>query len=341
MSWLTLVLALFAIGTFLAISSPGQYGMPIIMEGGGVGYDSSGVSSGMTPPMPMGVPTRDASVSNNTSPEQGMKDSTYYPYPYPSPDVPVNDKREFLKLNYNASLLTRDVTTLTGRVETIVRGHEGRIDQESVSVKYGFVSFAVPQSKYEAFRSELESLVGKRFLSVNISSQNLLPQKLSIEEQQKQADTLLADYKATRVKLVNIHTSTVQTIQARIDAGTQELAVLRAQPVTNQTQMQIQIISDRLSSLKHQLISENSSYSSQLNSADANIKYAQDWQKGVQTQDKTLLDSVATVTGTISIRWISLWDMAQIYLPGYWIPTIFAVLALLSFANDRRRYLAA
>src|SRR3989344_568047 len=305
-SWLTIALALLAIVTFFAISDTSVQYVTRMGFGGGVGY-SEGTKA--VPPM------MDGSVTS--APSTGMMSPDYYPYPYPNPDVPVTDTREFLKIYYNASMQTRDVPALTRRVETTVRGYDGRIDNESSAEKYGYVSFALPQSKYDAFRTELEGLVGSRFIKVNISSQNLLSQKVSIEEQQKQADTSLADYKATRQKIVNAHASTLQSLQAKIDA-------------TSAT-------SSERASLEQQLARENDSYARNLSNADANIKYAQNWQKGVQTQDATLLANVATVNGTVSITWISLWDIALLYLPGYWIPTIFAVLALLSFSSDRRR----
>jgi len=323
-SWLTVVFALLTVGTFIAVSSPpGPYLVPMMGRGGGVGYAES---SGAVSPMAAGVPARDGSVS-----------SMPVYYPYPSPDVPVTDTREFLKIYYNASLRTRDVPGTTRRVETTVRGYDGRIDQQSSSEKYGYVSFALPQSKYEAFRTELESLVGSRFLTVNISSQNLLSQKVSIEEQQKQADKALADYKAARQKVVSAHASAGQSLQAKIDAATEQLATLRAQSSTPQLLLQIQTVSDELSSFKQQLADENASYATQLSNADANIKYAQDWQKAVLTQDQTLLANVATVTGTVSIQWIRLWDVILLYLPGYWIPAIFAALTVLSYLRDRRR----
>ncbi|MDO8482157.1 MAG: DUF4349 domain-containing protein [bacterium] len=334
-SWLTIVLALLAIGTFLAISSPGvRYATPM-----GIG---GGAETGAVPPTYAGISAKDTSVSY--APSQGMMgpDAYYYPYPYPypSPDVPVTDTREFLKVYYNASMRTRDVPNLTRRVETTVRGYDGRIDQESSSPQYGYVSFAVPQSKYNAFRTELESLVNSRFLTVNISSQNLLPQKISIEEQQKQATTALSDYKTARQKIVSAHASAVQSLQGKIDADAEQLAILRAQPSTPQILAQIQTVSDDWTALKQRLADENASYTAKLSSADANIKYAQDWQKAVQTQDKTLLENVATVNGTVSIQWISFWDVVRLYLPGYWIPFIFAVLAFLSYLRDRRRSIA-
>ncbi len=334
-SWLTVVLALLAIGTFFAISSPDMRYYMTPGMGGGVSYPTSydGVSA---PPMARGdfadelVPT---SVQSNMG---GAMQPDYYPYP--TPNVPANDTRELLKVNYNAAMQTRDVQGLTRRVETTVRGHSGRIDTISSAKEYGFVSFVVPMSKYDAFRDELETLVDSRFLTVNIQSQNMLPQKQSIEEQQKQADTTLADQKAARQKLVNAHASTVRSIQAQIDESAQELASLRAQTQTPEIQRQIQTTLETWSWFKEQMVQENASYSAQLRDADANIKYAQDWQTAVQKQDTALMDEVATVSGSVSVQWISLWEMAQLYLPGYWIPAIFAVLAFLSYLWDRRRF---
>lgn len=309
-SWLTIALALVTIGTFIAVSDSSVRYITSMTRG--VAEYTNG-SVGSVPPMAADTPSRDS------APEQSIKvGPLYYPYPYPYPgDVPVTDTREFLKVFYNASMVTRDVQELTRRVETTVRGYDGRIDQVSVARKYGYVSFAMPQSKYEAFRTEIESFVDNRFLTVNISSQNLLPQKVSIEEQQKQADAAVTDYKTARQKIVTAHVGAVQALQARID-----------DPATTATDK---------ASFQQQLINENASYATQLSNADANIKYAQDWQKAVQTQDTTLLQNVATVNGTISVQWISLWDMALLYLPGYWIPGIFAVLTILSFLRDRRR----
>ena len=339
-SWLTAVLAFLAVATFIAISGAGRHNY-ITPMGYGVMESRGGTSVGSAPPMPAGVPTMEMGAPTDSY--KNTADSAYYPYPYPypNPDVPVTDTREYLKVNYNASIRTRDVQGLTRRVETTVRGYGGRIDQESSTPQYGYVSFAVSQGKYEAFRNEVESFVSSRFLSVNISSQNLLSQKVSIEDQKKQADSALSDFQAARQKLVNAHASAVKTLQAKIDADVAELASLRAQPATPEILAKIQTVTDDWTSLKKQLANENASYTAQLNNADANIKYAKDVQSAVATQDQKFLDNIATVTGTISIQWISLSDMVQAYLPGYWIPIIFAVLALLSFQNDRRRFALA
>lgn len=264
-------------------------------------------------------------------------DGRYYPYPYPNPEVPITDTREFLKISYNAGMQTRDVQGLTRRAETTIRGYEGRIDQISSSKDYGYINFAISQSKYEAFRDEFEGLVGKRFLTVNISSQNLLSQKVSIEEQEKQAGETLADYQTARQKLVSTHASTVKSLQTQIAATTEQLVALRALTETPEIAAEIKAVSDEVASLKSRLARENANYSVQLSSADARIKSIQDWQKAIATQDQKFLDNIATVNGTVSIQWISLWAIALLYLPGFWIPAIFAVLSVLSYLRDRKR----
>lgn len=334
-SWLTIVLALLAVGTFIAVSNTNgrYYQVPMMGETDFASYDE------FPPSMPRGIPIGDV-VSNMPMSVQSRMDEGMRPdyYPYPTTNIPATDTRELLKVNYNASMQTRDVQKLTRHVETTVRGHGGRIDQISNSPKSGYVSFVVPMSKYEAFRTEFEGLVGSRFLTVDIQSQNMLPQKQSIEEQQTQADKTVSDYKAERQRLVNAHASAVKSLQSQIDADAQELARLRAQTPTQDIQVQIQIVSDDWLSRKAQLSDENAAYSWQLSDVDANIKFAQDWQTAIKTQDTALMDDIATVSGTVSVSWISLWEMAQLYLPGYWIPTIFAILAFLSYLSDRRRF---
>ncbi|MBI5004108.1 hypothetical protein HZC00_03370 [Candidatus Kaiserbacteria bacterium] len=361
----TIILALLTVITFLAIASKdAPYGVRMMGLGGyTTGYDTSNVIPPSVPtaaPMPMhavdaGVSesgmayAKDAAVSNASMMAQGVTGGmgggvsanyAYAPdyYPYPGGGVPASDTRELQKVYYNASMQARDVAGLTRRVETTVRGYDGRVDQISSSPQSGYVSFVVPVTKYDAFRNELESLVNSRFLTIDISSSNMLPQKQSIEEQQKQASSTLADYQTSRSKLVKDHASTVASLQSQINADADQLALLRAQTGAPDIQYQIQKLTDEWSLLKQRLLNENTSYKYQLDTIESNIKYTQDWQKAIGTQDQKLMDDVATVNGSVSIQWISLSDMVLVYLPGYWIPAIFALLTILSFLYDRRRF---
>src|SRR3989344_2274624 len=192
--WIAIILALLAV-LALFNASDGRFNRGIVPMMGGYGgarvmyTEEADIAYPSSAPMP---PTMDTMSSMGVS--YDVMPRPYYPGYQGQPGA--KDTREFLKVSYGAEMQTRDVPALTRRVESTVRGADGRVDNTTSSREYGYVSFVVPMSKYDAFRDELETLVGSRFLTVNISSQNLLPQKVSIEEQQKQADSALADYKA-------------------------------------------------------------------------------------------------------------------------------------------------
>ncbi len=353
--WLPLVFAILTIITYFMVNAE--------MQGGSVIYTQRGVSvSNEAVPQPVTAPTSyaepQAPVTTHASPSGATSQTSqsaevpadlggYYPrYPIPPTyggQPSVTDTREFLKTDYSATMRTRNVQDLTRRIETTVRGYGGRVDQESSSPQYGSVSFVVPLDKFDEFRTELEGLVNWRFLTVSVSSQNLLPQKQSIEQQQTQASSTMADLTASRKQLVATHTNTVRSLQAQITADAQSLASLGAEPSTDPTLhaqilAEMQSVSADESSLQARLQNENASYTANLQGIDSSIKYAQENIDAIQTQDQNLTDNVATVNGTVSVNWITLWQTALLYLPGYTIPMIFAVLTILSYLWDRRRY---
>src|SRR3990167_6993955 len=84
-SWLTIVFALLAIVTFVAVSRSGaRYDTLPMATGGGV-MEYSGSSGEAVPYSAEGVPMRDSGVSS--APSQGKVNSDmYYPYPYQNPD---------------------------------------------------------------------------------------------------------------------------------------------------------------------------------------------------------------------------------------------------------------
>ena len=357
-SWLTIILALFAIGTFIVIENDDSYyrDVPVSsMEGSPYPtrvYDGMPVPPPMMQdiqqlqitqayPIPMGGQMGEPLSYGSSSYGVSVADTqSAYPYPYRNPEISAVDTREFLKVRYDANMRTRNVQGLTHRVEATVREHNGRVDNAQSSSQAGYVSFVIPMSKYEAFRAEIEKLVGSRFISVNIQSENLLPQKQSIEEQQKQADTSLAQYKTARTAIVDNHLGAIKNLQAQLEREAAQLASLRIQTQTPEILAQIAGIQDDVAALREALFNENATYKEQIGYADANIKGAQEWQSSVKIQDKTLADNVGTVSGSVSVQWISMWDIALLYLPGYWIPAIFAVLSFLSYLWDRRRFVA-
>src|SRR3989344_7101650 len=190
-SWLTIILGLVTIVTFFMAGSARYPGVPVYFERMGFGYTSYGVSSDAVPPSAPSVKMMPG--SQGVAEDASMMAPDYY---RTNPDV--TDTREFLKIFYNAQMKTRDVAGLSRRVETTIKGYEGRIDNQSLAEKGAYISFVVPQTKYDQFRDELEGLVGSRFLDVTINSENRLGQKQGIEEQAASAYSTLAQYQSQR-----------------------------------------------------------------------------------------------------------------------------------------------
>lgn len=258
------------------------------------------------------------------------------PY-YGDSSTAVNDTREFNKVHYNAKMQTRRVQELTTRAETTVRGFGGRIDSTSNSNEYGFVRFVVPASKFQEFRAALESFVDARFLKVDVNSQNRLSDKLQIEASQESAQATLTAFKAQRQQLISSHTSAAKSLQSRIDTNQAEIDSLYAQPVSAQNEARIRVLENDTTFAQAALASENSSYKSSLAQMNENIRYAEESLASADDQNQDLLDDVATVNGSVSFRWINVWELAHAYLPGLWIPGIIAALAALSLWWERRR----
>ncbi len=264
----------------------------------------------------------------------------YYPN---EPNIPVADTREFLKTDYRATLCTRSVGELTQRIQTIVRGFGGRVDSASSSSRWGSVSFVVPADRFDTFRDDIRSLVRARFLTEEISTENLLSQKKSIEHQQEQTQEMLAKLKTDRNRFISAHRSTVITIQSRLDTIGSELAVLQVE-VTNDEARLAQIAARKQelfvekNTLETRLAAENAEYAKKLNSFDLQIRDTEANLGYFDDQEEELLDTVATVRGTISLSWISIWNIVYLYFPLYWLSLILMVAAVVAYIVHRRRF---
>ncbi len=263
-------------------------------------------------------------------------------YPYPSPEIPVVDSREFMKINYSASMRTRHIEELTRHIQTAVRGFGGRVDGATSSARLGYVSFAVPADHFEAFKEDIGGLVGKRFFSEEIATQNLLPQKRVIEQNKNEIEKKLSDLRANRNSLTRNHTKTVAFIKSQLKNIDKELDDLQTElllrPERNtEIAARQQIFLAEKDSFNTKLDTENTNYAKNLSFVDADIKNEQKSLETANTQDKDLLDNVATVNGYISLRWISIWGIFGAYLPEYWISWLLIIVAVLWYLFHRRR----
>lgn len=265
-----------------------------------------------------------------------------YPEPRPSSVTPVTDRREFLKTGYSAWLRTRRVTELTRRIQTIIRGFDGRVDASTAAKRWGYVEFAVPAGRFESFRQEIKSLVPARFIVEETHSENLLSQKRSIEEQEEYTKKTLAELKANRESVTAAHTQTVRSLKNRIAAITKDLEKLRAEG-TDDPQRKADSAAEEqrllrlIRNLQGSLVAENTAYANRLDRIDAEIKGNEITLEGIYTQDQNLIDTVATVEGRISLEWINIWEIVHLYFPLYWFALLSSLGAVTAFILHQRR----
>ena len=256
---------------------------------------------------------------------------------YREEGLPISDNREFLKVNYNATLRTRHITDLKTRAETIIRGLNGRVDSSNGGDRNGYINFVIPKDNLEAFKIGIKDLVGEKFYSEQINSQNLLGEKQMIERNQEQAEKNLSNLQIERGQIVKNHNQNSSAYQIRINSINAEINTLNIE-YSQATAMRKAEIVNRISQLQTEMnviqsevASENKNFQTKINRVDGQIKNTQRNLETIKLQDNNLLDNVATVNGSISLNWISLWEMADVYLPGPILTWIFFLAAFLTF----------
>jgi len=236
----------------------------------------------------------------------------------------VTDTREFLKTYYQATIRTRQVSKLATHIQTMVRGYGGRMDDISLNKESVHISFVVPKNKFEAFSEELRGLVRPKFIEENISAENLLSQKQVIEKQTNRAEETLFTVQQQRDALVKNHQSLVNNLQNQINSFNRQIKGLRNQYTTTTSTEQQQILSnqivlvaDKQNQAKQALAQENFRYETALRLNDANLSASQDRVDNWYKEDSELLANVETVEASVSLRWISGWEVIRLYVPIY------------------------
>ena len=246
----------------------------------------------------------------------------------------VNDTREFLKTNYSANVKTRNVRGVMRDIKGAISSASGRIDQINEGQKNGYVSFVVPKTNFENFKNEIEAISNEKLITENVSSENLLNQKQSIETRQVAVDNTLSGLEKQKNDLTTKHNAKAKEIQTAIDTLSGKLDQLNflSSKITDPVQKatlsdQGNSFEDNITLLKQQLASENSNYNANSKNLKNQIEGATTQSENVKKDDVNFTDNIETVNGYISIRWISLWELAVIFSPIH--PTIIIIVLLI------------
>ncbi|MFH1170414.1 MAG: DUF4349 domain-containing protein [Candidatus Vogelbacteria bacterium] len=290
-----------------------------------------------------------ARMKSASSPEIGMLSPDYYK-DYFNQSSDITDTREFLKTSYSATLKTRDVPGVIKDVKNAIRDVAGRMDNINSSEKYGRISFVVPKSRFEEFRSEIESLTYTKLYTENISSQNLLSQKQNIEERTTNILSTLESLKKQKDDLALKHTQAVNTINRDITRIRVELANVRSNIANITEEIEPSVITslrNQESSLvgqeviqRQKLSGENNNYAVQNQNLDRLISNENNNLTNINQQDSQFANNIETVNGSVSVYWISVWGLIKEYSPiNPWI-LIILILILGRYWLVRKGYLS-
>jgi hypothetical protein len=265
--------------------------------------------------------------------------------PYERGQSSISDLREFLKVDYNATLRTRHITDLKNKAEIIIRSLDGRIDSSNSGEKNGYINFVIPKTNLESLKIEIKDLIGTRFYIEQISSQNLLPEKQAIEENQKQTETRLNNSQMERAQIIGNHNKNISSYEAEIISKNTEINILNLQYqspfVTNKTEIlnRINQLRAEINTIQSEIENENRNYREKMDGINLQIRNTQEDIKTIKSRDINLLTNVATVNGLISLNWISLWEIADVYLPGpllAWISFLAAIVSFLWYRHSTK-----
>ena len=268
-----------------------------------------------------------------------------YGRPYYQDNSSAKDTREFMKVYYNTEIKTRDVKDVTRDVKGAIRDADGRIDNINETPKYAYISFVVPKSKFENFKEEIEGLAHEKLVVENTSSENLLGQKQYIEEQEENAKTALADLKKELPDLNASHAQAVKAFQNSINANSLELIRVReamaktSDPATlSSLRAQEANLVNSVKSLSENLNSENSTFNIKSQNLKSQIENTEKSLENIAEQDEDFTDNVETVSGSVSVRWVSVWQLAKIFSPIHPIWEILIILAIAWYLLKRKNY---
>lgn len=320
----SVVFTSFAVVAFLFVALDVR--MPSL---GSIGVQTMGLDSATTdfPNLP------------NINSEAGFSIQNPLSYPVYGGNA-LTDSREFLKTSYRSTLHTRHVEKRIMEIESIVHSFDGRVDQISSSPDSGSISFAIPEDSLFEFRTLVGELVGKKFFYENVSSTNLLQQKVAIETEKTSLDQTLTTQEASRTTLTTRHNQTITSINARGYAIVSELASIESKLTGDAESDASLIVTKNALTAEYAMIptkiaNENSSYKQQLAQIDASIARTKASLDNNVQKDEGFTATIETVNGSVTVLNMSLLGALWLLVSPYGVPLVFLTIAVVWYGVQR------
>jgi hypothetical protein len=268
--------------------------------------------------------------------------SPIYDTPYGENKITIDDNREFLKIGYRATVKTRNVNRIANRLQTLIRGYGGRIDGAYIDERSASISFVIPKSSFDQFSLELQDMIPSKFLKENINIKNLLSQKQNIENFTSRSTNNLDKFNNEKKELKYNHDEHIKNIQTQINNYYYQLSLLNNEVTTSTTRLKkIDIEKSRLNNniwyVNQEIKKENTQFDKELAEYDKKIEYETKKLASLSEEDQNLTNKIETVEGHISIDWINLYELIDLYIPIYFSIGITTTILIIIFIFIRRR----
>lgn len=259
---------------------------------------------------------------------------TTMPPNYYNEDEDITDTREFLKTTFGFDIKTRNVEKMHTRLKTIIRGYDGRIDNSNLTEKYASISFVLPKSTYDSFVEEVTEIFPEKFITIHENSTNLLGQKQNIETQIEYTSSTLENLKTERIDNIKKYDTKFASLNKEITRLDNSMYALVAQRknVSSTDTVALKKINDQINYLSRirtdrtsDLMRAMTQHEKDLENFDNQIKNAENNLVELDKQDTKLINNVETVNGTITLQWISLFNIVNLYIPFTKILIIFFI----------------
>jgi hypothetical protein len=232
------------------------------------------------------------------------------------------DTREYLDTSYYATINTRDVKKLSDQTKTIIRGHFGRIDSISEQPKFARISFSLPKTELDRMILELKDLAPEKMYLETIYADNRLSEKQNIETDTGNAVDELSRLQTERATTVASYDKQLDAAQSRINSLARSLNAnytLRA-ATTNTVKLaeinaEINRLAENRASAEQDYRNIKSRENKELTIIDKNIDRQNTQLNNLGQKDDKLMTDVETVTGSITIRWVSYLTILNTYIP--------------------------
>ncbi len=292
----------------------------------------------------MGLSARETGLSKATSFVESIADKISMPEPEPmittmppnyyNEGEDITDTREFLKTTFSFDIKTRNVGKMHTRLKTIIRGYDGRIDNSNLNEKYASISFVLPKSTYDSFVEEVTEIFPEKFITIHENSTNLLGQKQNIEDQTEYASSTLETLKIERIDAIKKHEDKKSASLKEMGRLEKNMNILLDQrkTISSTEKEALKKIDDQISYLRKihndvasDLMRAMTQHKKDLENFDNQIKNKENNLIELGKQDTELINNVETVNGTITLQWISLFNMVNLYIPFTKILIIFFI----------------